>query len=206
MNKVFVWARIFSTTYGFQELGCKNLRGSKYIFSFKNSLKTGKEHECLLLFCSSPEERTWVWDYEGQPFHYDLDEPVRLRVESEIWFDITPERESSLKSDDKEPKKDAKVPYTIIVRVCYRMNHGWIQYFNNTNATFSVGLYGWSLLGMYILVGGKGRNWWRTDEWCRSNGRIRKSSYHVGVYLSFQHETKQMEGTLDCLLELLHSI
>jgi DNA-directed RNA polymerase III subunit RPC8 len=59
----------------------------------------------------------WIWTTEeGAECFYDKNEPVRLRVEREIWHDLTPQKPnfetSNGEGDDAPPVKP--VCYTII--------------------------------------------------------------------------------------------
>lgn len=55
----------------------------------------------------------WIWTTEdGHECFYDVNEPVRLRVEREIWHDLTPQKPnfSAAEGDDGE---------AVVKPVCY---------------------------------------------------------------------------------------
>lgn len=75
---------------------------------------------------SSHEEKAWIWNpEEGSPgYYYDPNEPVRFRVEAEVWHDHTPQK-PNVESEDVSVSNGTdesgnnissrEVPYTIIV-------------------------------------------------------------------------------------------
>jgi hypothetical protein len=80
----------------------------------------------------------WIWTtHDGNEFFYDKMEPVRFRVEAEVWHDHTPQKPSidgeestaptdSEKSASKVDKSTRDVPYTIIVSDSYHVGyHGY---------------------------------------------------------------------------------
>ncbi|OKL56963.1 hypothetical protein UA08_07805 [Talaromyces atroroseus] len=55
-------------------------------------------------------ENIWVWENDGQPFFYDVNEIVRFRVEAEEWHDQRPTKPEQA---DGQTQSDYKAPYTI---------------------------------------------------------------------------------------------
>jgi len=63
----------------------------------------------------------WIWTTEeGAECFYDKNEPVRLRVEREIWHDLTPQKPNfdTSNGDDAEP---------VVKPVCYTIIGGMNQ-------------------------------------------------------------------------------
>lgn len=49
-------------------------------------------HDCLPEDAEySHQEQVWVWNFDGQRLHYDLNELVRFQVTDEEWHDQAPE-------------------------------------------------------------------------------------------------------------------
>ncbi|QDS68203.1 hypothetical protein FKW77_010554 [Venturia effusa] len=62
-------------------------------------------------------QMVWIWTTEdGNECFYDVNEPVRLRVEREIWHDLTPQKPnfSAAQGDDEAEAVVKPVCYTII--------------------------------------------------------------------------------------------
>jgi len=54
------------------------------------------------------QQQLWIWDNEGDLFHYDNHEAVRFRIESEVWVDQSP-----LGPSEREDGETKKSPYAI---------------------------------------------------------------------------------------------
>ncbi|KAF2397595.1 hypothetical protein EJ06DRAFT_498800 [Trichodelitschia bisporula] len=72
-------------------------------------------------FTFRDDEHVWIWTTEdGTEFFYDRNEPVRFRVEAEVWHDHTPQKPkitgltSSEGTENDESLESRDVPYTII--------------------------------------------------------------------------------------------
>lgn len=80
------------------------------------------------------DEHVWIWTTdEGNEFFFDKNDPVRFRVEAEVWHDLTPQKQpidgdgstAQNDSEDSASGVDAStrdVPYTIIVSASYHGN------------------------------------------------------------------------------------
>jgi len=76
-------------------------------------------------------ENSFVWEFNGEEFAYDMKEVVRFRVESEVWHDQTPRK--FRRDDEREDElvgvqKDA--PYTIIGSMASQYTgpiHWWVD-------------------------------------------------------------------------------
>jgi hypothetical protein len=63
------------------------------------------------------KEEVWIWrpsDSEDSAFYFDKREPIRFRVEAEVWHDHTPQKPDFTATVDGEPPAQKPVPYTII--------------------------------------------------------------------------------------------
>lgn len=121
-----MWALTSSPTSGSQRrtsrkaLGCKSL--------FRGDVDEKRDAHVA---SSSHEEKAWIWNpEEGSPdYYYDANEPVRFRVEAEVWHDHTPQK-PNVESEDVSVSNGTSesvtgsglssraVPYTIIVSCC----------------------------------------------------------------------------------------
>ena len=57
------------------------------------------------------KDQLWIWPGEGNDFYYDKNEWVRIRIESELWHDITPTGPSKRGDTTTSERKS---PYSII--------------------------------------------------------------------------------------------
>ncbi|KAF2675512.1 putative DNA-directed RNA polymerase III subunit 22.9 kDa [Microthyrium microscopicum] len=62
----------------------------------------------------SAADGVWVWEFDNTPYFYELNEQVRLRVEGEVWHDLTPEKETPPHLANSDVVVQKKVPYTIV--------------------------------------------------------------------------------------------
>lgn len=88
------------------------------------------------LIHSNVQEQVWTWVNDGDEYFYDKNEWVRVRVEDEQWFDISP----SLPSErGNELIAERKNPYSITVSTPPLEEH------NELNKTgFDVAVWPWT--------------------------------------------------------------
>ncbi|KAF2426467.1 putative DNA-directed RNA polymerase III subunit 22.9 kDa [Tothia fuscella] len=68
-------------------------------------------------YTHAENEEVWIWtpqDSGGHEFYYDKHEPIRFRVEAEVWHDHTPQKPDFTAAADGEAPAQKPVPYTII--------------------------------------------------------------------------------------------
>lgn len=94
----------------------------------------------------SDKDQTWIWEFEGGQYYYEIGEQVRLRVEAEVWHDKTPGKEGP----DGEIPVEAMVPYTIIV------SPRGMKLLKSMKLTSIQGINGRFESGMFALVGRSG--------------------------------------------------
>jgi hypothetical protein len=65
-------------------------------------------HVCIFVCISDANEGVWVWKFDGNDLFMDPDEPIRFRVENDVFLDVGP-----VQASVDQPTS----PFTIYVRL-----------------------------------------------------------------------------------------